>query len=419
MTIDDVTYPGSNLSTFSSCFINMVGTGTLGFRGVSGNHFAAAADWKGFICPRNGDGTISFTDSNIVVIACNQLIHSEVDTTKLVLDNCVLVTADGSSGYLLNQALAPIYFKNCVSNYSIVSKEAASKPTVHLEGENIFGSSLGFDSSLVVDVGDRVLAKIVKDYTFIGGESSIWAFDGVGNLKETTVTFPTLNDACVLLAPEDTIDYTWEYGDKVINEKWHKDVKPTHPIELEYVHEEGLYRSMWAKTVTGERSVTYKGGVFADFSIKVAAEYDGRVRYYVFLPAFVIDDGYLDFMGVSIDGASYTRQEWEAVTIDDEKYYMTTTPSIEEEEADRPIDVVIPCDFIDRSGKTVRVETTWVLTLSEYVDRVYAEEERWSEEELALVNDMVTLLETLKENNTDDFLDEIAPPPADGSSDEE
>ena len=53
MTIDDVTYPGSNLSTFSSCFINMVGTGTFGFRGVSGNHFAAAADWKGFICPRN------------------------------------------------------------------------------------------------------------------------------------------------------------------------------------------------------------------------------------------------------------------------------------------------------------------------------------------------------------------------------
>ena len=394
MEIDGVTYDGNNISSFSSCFVNLGGSGTVGFNGVGGNHYAAAADWKGFLCPRTGTGSINFKESNLIIIACTQFIHSESSDPSIRFEDCVIVDYAGKSGKLLNGALAQIYFKNCVSTFSIVSTESASAATINLEGDNVFGSELGFNTALVKNAEGKVLAKINKELTFVGGVTELVAYDRF--LEQFTFSVPKLKDACILCDPEDAVAYEWINDDQTASELWHKDSEPTPPFSLTGSAKAGLYKPGWVKKVVGENSYQMTGGLVADFDIKVAAEYDGYVKFYIFIPAFLVEDGNIDFTSMTVDGGVYGKGDWVETTIDGEKYYYATTPYLDEEEIDRNIEFYMPCEFSDKSGKFVEVNTVWNITLSEYVDKVLADEEQWTEDQIALVEEMLMLLEELK-----------------------
>ena len=408
MEINGVTYDGNNLSTFSSCFINLTGEGTVGFNGVGGNHFASAADWKGFICPRTGDGSIKFKDSNLIIIACTQFIHSESTTPTLSFENCVIVDAEGKSGKLLNGAEAQIYFKDCISTFSIITTTTA-KPVINLEGENIFASELGFDTGLVKNAEGKVLAKINKDFTFVGGAEEVWAYDGFGGFDRYDIEIPKLKDACILCDPEDTAEYEFIYKGESVTEVWHKAVDPTPPFELSETGREGLYKPGWVRRVIDTDKYQLTGGLVADFDIKVAAEYDTYLRYYIFIPAFLVDEGYLDFTTLSVDGGVYDKSDWAETKVDGEDYYYATTPYLEETELNRGIEFYLPCEFSDKSGKPVSVNTVWTLTLEEYIDRVLADESKWTEDQIALVDEMVTALEVFKAENEPENDDALLP----------
>jgi hypothetical protein len=394
MEINGVTYDGNNVSSFSSCFVNLSGSGTVGYNGVGGNHYAAVADWKGFLCPRTGTGSINFKDTNLVIIDCTQFIHSESADPSISFDNCVIVDSAGKSGKLLNGALASIYFKDCISTFSIISTEASSSATINLEGENIFGSELGFNTALVKNAEGKVLAKTNKELTFVGGATELIAYDRF--LEKFTLPAPKLKDACILCDPEDTESYEWIYEDQTATETWHKDSEPTPPFSLSGSAKAGLYKPGWVKKVVDVDSYQMTGGLVADFDIKVAAEYDGYVKFYIFIPAFLVEDGNIDFTALTVDGGVYGKGDWTETEIDGEKYYYATTPYLEEEEIDRNIEFYMPCEFSDKGGKFVEVNTVWNINLSEYVDKVLAEEDKWTDDQIALVEEMLMLIEELK-----------------------
>jgi hypothetical protein len=99
---------------------------------------------------------------------------------------------------------------------------------------------------------------------------------------------------------------------------------------------------------------------------------------------------------MTVDGGVYGKGDWVETTIDGEKYYYATTPYLDEEEIDRNIEFYMPCEFSDKSGKFVEVNTAWNINLSGYVDKVLADEEQWTEDQIALVEEMLMLLEELK-----------------------
>ena len=409
MEIDGVTYDGNNLSTFASCFVNMTGSETVGFFGIGGNHYAATADWKGFLCPRTGGGTISFKDSNLIIIGCTQFIHSESSDPTIRFDNCVIVDYAGKSGKLLNGAQAEIYFKDCVSTFSIISTEATSTATINLEGENIFGSELGFNTALVKNAEGKVLAKTNKEVSFVGGATELVAYDRF--LETFTFKMPKLKDACILCDPEDAETYDWIYKDQTATETWHKNSNPVAPFSVSGSAQTGLYKPGWTKRILGENHYEMTGGLVADFNIKVAAEYDGYVKFYIFIPAFLVDEGYLDFTALTIDGGVYGKSDWMKTKIEGEEYYYATTPYLDEDELGRNIEFYMPCEFVDKSGKSILVNTAWNLTLSEYVDRVLEKEDEWTEDQLALVDEMITVLEIYKaENAPDNSEDDVTLP---------
>ena len=98
------------ITTFSSCFADIRGNGTIGFNLDGGRHFANIADWAGFINPRNGDGTMTIKNADIIVQKNNNLIHSEDENTTLYFENCNIVKLDGSSSIMFYSVNGNIVF---------------------------------------------------------------------------------------------------------------------------------------------------------------------------------------------------------------------------------------------------------------------------------------------------------------------
>ena len=69
----------------------------------------------------------------------------------------------------------------------------------------------------------------------------------------------------------------------------------------------------------------------------------------------------------------------------------------------------MPCEFVDKSGKSILVNTAWNLTLSEYVDKVLEKEDEWTEDQMALVDEMITVLEIYKAENAPDGGEDVLP----------
>ena len=105
-----------------------------------------------------------------------------------------------------------------------------------------------------------------------------------------------------------------------------------------------------------------------------------------------------------IDGGSYLRTEWRETEIDGEAYYYATTGTIDESDINREIEVYLPCDY----GNGIHVETTWILSVEKYFEKVLATEadETYTAEQYELMHELKELYlpepeETLPEGGED------------------
>ncbi|MBQ3015496.1 MAG: hypothetical protein IJD79_01810 [Clostridia bacterium] len=382
------TYPGSNISTFSSCFVDIRGKGTVGFNGDGGQHFANIADWMGFINPRNGDGVITLKNADILVDANNNLIHSEDPETSLYLENCLIFRLDGTSKYLFNQVQANIYMKNCKTNYSLVAQNGAGTNLVTLEGENIFGAGFGFDSNLLVDGEGKTPARTSLKCELVQGGVDYWRYDNSGRFNKLQESITDFGDAFVFVPRSETFKCTWQYDGNEKEELWQVGVDPEPPFEISPTGTDGLYKKGWLKTEINEEGVVYKSTYIVDFNPKVQGEYtDDAFCYHIFVPAFIIDDGFISYAEGMIGGSGFTAKDWSEAEIDGEKYYEYITMNIAEDDIDEIFEIYIPCDIID-GKKPVAAEGMWRINLSKYLDIVYANAEKYTDEQMELVEEV-------------------------------
>lgn len=388
VSVKDVVYPGSNISTFSSCFVDVRGEGTIGFNCDGGQHFANIADWKGFINPRSGDGVVTVKNADILVDRNNTLIHSEDAATSLYMENCLIYRLDGTAKYLFNEVHADITFKDCVTNYSLVAEGASSEGIVTLEGNNIFGAGIGFEASLLKNGEGKMAARTNVDCTLVQGGVDYWRYDNSGMFNKLEESLASFGDAYAIVTLEETFECRWEYDDGEKSERWVIGSKPTSPFEILPSGKEGMYKKGWLKVRDNEEGVTFKATYITDFDIKLQCEYTGNsIFYHIYVPAFIIDDGYISFAEGTIDGAGFTGRDWLQKIIDGELYYEYVTMDIEEENVDKVIEIFIPCDFVDGS-KRIKAEGVWRINLSEYLDIVYANSEKYTEEQMLLVEEL-------------------------------
>lgn len=322
VTLKGEKYPGSNISTFSSCFADVRREGTVGFDCDGGQHFANIADWLGFITPRNGSGTITIKNANILVEGNSTLIHSEESSTSLYLENCLIIRLDGSTKYMFNQIQSSVVIKNCVTNYSMVAQNASATGIVTLEGKNVFGAGLGFDANLLKDGAGKIAARTNASVELVQGGKGFWRYDNAGNFNKLQQTVPELNDAYEIVSAEDTFSCTWQYDGQEKRELWVVGEKPTAPFSILASGKDGMYKKGWLKTHEESGSVIFKSTYVNDFDIKVRAEYENEALcYLIYVPAFVFDDAYISYAEGKIDGFGFSSRDWVEKEIDDKSYY--------------------------------------------------------------------------------------------------
>ena len=385
------------ITTFSSCFADIRGNGTIGFNLDGGRHFANIADWAGFINPRNGDGTMTIKNADIIVQKNNNLIHSEDENTTLYFENCNIVKLDGSSSIMFYSVNGNIVFKDCVSNYSFSSNTSGviRSGCVTLEGKNVFGADNGYNELFIKGGAGKISAKTSLEYELKSGGIKFWMFDQSGSLSKQYLTLPELTDAYVIADPEDTYECIWEYNKQKIIENWMKNETPTPPIALSEIRIDGLYRYGWFRDYSYTEGVKYIGGPVVDFGIKISCEYGEYVAFHIIIPDYIIDEAYISFARGSIDGVEYKESDWTAREIDGKKYYEYIV-DVFDPDPDAIIEINIPCDLNDGT-KYIQAEGRWRITLGEYIERAYATRDEHTEGEMAVVdrlyNDFVASLD--------------------------
>lgn len=382
------TYPGSNISTFSSCFVDTRGEGTVGFNCDGGQHFANIADWAGFINPRNGTGTITIKNSDILIDKNENLIHSEDSRASLYLENCLIYRLDGTDKYMFNQALASVTIKNCKTNYSMVASAESGNGVVTLEGNNVFGAGFGYSAELLANGTGKVAARTHADCVLVQGGVNYWRYDNVGNFNKYEETLLGFGEIYDFVLPENTYKCTWKYYNEEKEELWIKGVAPNAPFEFNPGGKEGFYKKGWLKTQDNEAGIVYKLTDIVDFNIKAQCEDLGfGICYNIYIPAFIIDEGYISFTEGRIDGAVFALKDWDAVEIDGQKYYKYETADISKEEIDRVIEISIPCDMRD-ANKFVKAEGIWRINLSKYLEIAYKNAENYTDDQLARLEEL-------------------------------
>ena len=88
-----------------------------------------------------------------------------------------------------------------------------------------------------------------------------------------------------------------------------------------------------------------------------------------------------------IGGSGFTAKDWSEAEIDGEKYYEYITMNIAEDDIDEILEIYIPCDIID-GKKPVAAEGMWRINLSKYLDIVYANAEKYTDEQMELVEEV-------------------------------
>ena len=393
VTLKGEKYPGSNISTFSSCFADVRENTNAGvsnggsFNCDGGQHYANIDDWLGFITPRSGTGTVTIKNANILVIENASLIHSEANSAKLYLENCLIARLDGTTQYLFNQIHTSIVIKNCITNYSLVSKGEASAGVVTLEGNNVFGAGMGFTPELISGDSAPVAARTNPDLKLVGGDN-VWMYDNFGRFNKLEVTLPAFDDAYVFVPVDETFRCTWQYNKDEKTELWLRGEEPVPPVEAIGSAVAGMYKKGWLKVRDEDGDVVYKLTNVNDFGIKVRVDYDGsNICYMIYAPAFIFDDAYISYSEGKIDGTGFSLSDWQKTEIDGESYYAYMTMNIEDEDIDRVVEISIPCDMLD-NGKLVKTEGVYRISLSKYLSLVHKNESAYSNEQMEVVREL-------------------------------
>ena len=396
-TKGDVTYPGTNLRTYSAALIDIVVDSAsiepcdseCRFNVTRGSYYSIHTDYSGYIIPRGGEIVMNITDADIISMETKAPINSAGGSTVLNMTRCRIFQYESLPIALFNNALGTVNMKDCISSYA-VKAASASSGILHLEGKNVFAvvAEGDYNDALIADFTNKTPVTTYADFTLASGGTELEYYDNTANFNRLLKSdVPKLKYPAMFVNQEDVVRYKFVKSNDSKYQNWSKYEKPAIPYELPVGGEEGVYKYGWQKSVSDDGVIVYKMGYVADYNLKVKLIYsDGELYFKMYVPADIIDGDHIDFVNVSIHGESYPAKDWEAETIDGVKYYSAISGIIYPEFSDEVITVRIPCDY----GSGIYVDTTWTLTLSSYIDRVLATEAEgvWSAEQYATVKEI-------------------------------
>lgn len=397
-TKDGVTYPGSNISTYSAALIDIVTDGAIyvcepgcRFNVNGGSYYSIVSDYSGFIIPRGGEIIMSISNANIISMESKAPINSLGVKTVLNLTNCRIFQYQSQPINLFNAALGTINMENCITSYAVKSSQSEKgNGVLHLKGKNVFAIAADGDyySELIADFSNRAAVTTYADFELVGGGSTLSYYDSTANFSRVlTADVPKLTYPGMFVDSADVVKYKFVKSNLSTSQSWSKHEKPTIPYDTPVGGEPGVYRYGWQKSVNDDGVIIYKMGYIADYNLKISAVYENSEVYFkILVPAAVIDGEHIDFVNVSIHGESYAANYWEPITYGGEKYYYAVSGAIYPDHADEVIEVRIPAEY----GSGVNVNTTWSFTLSDYIEGVLATEAEgtWPAEQYATVKEI-------------------------------
>ena len=382
-TKGDVTYPGSNLTTYSAALIDIVTDSNsieacdadCRFNVNGGSYYSVVTDYSGFIIPRGGEIIMNITDANIISMESKSPINSAGSKTVLNMTNCRIFQYQSQPIALFNSALGTVNMKDCITSYALKSSQSAmGNGVINLEGRNVFAVTAEGDyyDSLLADCTNKANVTTYADFELARGGSTLSYFDSTANFNRIlTADVPKLAYPSMIIDQADVVKYKFVKSGTSMTQNWSKDEPPTMPYELPVGGEAGVYRYGWQKSVSDDGVIVCKVGLVADFNLKIRAVYDdGEVNFKIYIPAAVIDGEHIDYSKSRVHGETYPAGDWVEETIDGAKYYYAESGTVYPEYADEIIEVKIVAEY----GSGINVDTTWSFTLRDYIDAVLATE---------------------------------------------
>ena len=405
----DKFYPGSNLSTYSACLVDVIADATmpqfcceldcvLNING--GSYYSICSDYSGFIIPRGGDVVMNINDANIISMETKTPINSYGVNTVLNLNRCVIVQYRSDTIKLFNNALGTVNMTDCTTSYVFDGAAGGlGQGTVNLIGKNVFSAeSIGdYQTSMIKNPEGLVCVTTYSTFELNGGLKQLEYYDGTLSFRAHTCEVPTLKNPTTLIPAEEELKYQFVKGKNKITQSWMASEEPEYPFTLSNEGVPGVYKTGWQKTIDESGMIICTAGYVADYNLKIRAVYENDELYFkLYVPSEIVDGGYIDFVNVKIQGEAYSKTEWYDETVDGVKYYYATTGVIETEGADEVITVRVPCDY----GKGVYVDTTWSFTLKNYVNEILKTETEnvYSEEQYTEIHKIYSIYLSKEEN---------------------
>lgn len=376
-------YPGSNLSTFSSAFVNNGDTynsdGTLNpkraydgstFTVNGGNYFSTIADYTGFVIARGGEVKINLSDANFLFVDGTYPIHSNGEETEINANNCNFITLNSTTRTLFNSLNGKVTFTDCISNYPLKAQSGGKH--FSMKGDTYLGYSSDFNMGLYKpEEGDnRVLvpARVTVNPELAQGGTTTYYYPDASNLTKYEFVMPRVAGA-VLVEPKDTFDCRWIHGDTVTDEVWLNGQQMSAPYIIEGEGVPGFYKYGWKKTIDETGRIIFEGGKVLDFEIKVSVrELYGSAYVKVYIPFNMVDEGYFSVSNSSINGIASTRNDWKEIEAGGVMYYYTEI-YVDAEDVNAPVNIKLACNFGDEL-----IDTPWSVKVEDYIDRVLATE---------------------------------------------
>ena len=412
----DNVYPGSNISTYSACLIDIVVPSDGGIACdencriniKGGSYYSIHTDYSGFIIPRGGKVVMNIEDANIINMESKAPINSAGTETVLNLKNCVMIHYQCDAINLFNNALGTVNMTDCITTYRIyASSSGTASGILNLYGKNVFSVSSDGDYNIDIINGGSALisAKTYTKFELKGGADKFTYYDNSASLEKFTAEVPALAYPAIFANPGDTVKYKFVKGQFNTTETWLKSEQPEFPYDLPLGGEEGVYKYGWNRSVNDDGVIVYTVGYVADYNLKVRAVYENDDLYFkLYVPASIVDDAYIDFYNVAINGEGFAARDWEYEEIDGEGYYFAVTGVIDPLDAEEVISIRVPCDY----GKGVYVDTTYSFTVGEYVEAILKTEADalYSEEQYDIIRELQEIYLTKDEEDAEDQVTE-------------
>ncbi|MBE6634584.1 MAG: hypothetical protein E7617_00095 [Ruminococcaceae bacterium] len=376
-TVGDVTYPGENLTTYSSCLIDLIMTADGGrlcdencaVNIDGGNYYSIIHDYSGFIVPRCGKATLNIRHANIVMMDVRALINSAGPETVLNIEDCVLLQADGASQKIFNSAVGKVVFRNCISNFVLGSAESSSEGVVELEGRNVFANSDEANMSLIKS--DTPLVKVItkNEYELHGGGKTVRYLDGFSNWNYYEKRMDVIPAPVRYVSEDDVQKYTFKKDKQSITQLWAKDEDPDFPYAVPGNKEEGVYKYDWQMRYQEDGSILYVVACVYDGPLLVSVSENEGLFLNVYFPASFDDEGVINYSGVKVDGEVCASDDWHRAEKNGEKYICLSI-EIDADDYSHRYELEVQMYF----SAEISTNTLWYLSLGGYIDRVLATE---------------------------------------------